>query len=163
MHLISLTTEDVTNYPEVKGNQFGFEGKVGVIRDMDCIVGFYTVEIDEPSIKLNEVEIIEECQGIGYGKMFIKALFDKYPSCNEIVGISLEDSEAFYAVIGANMFESCEECSYDVCNHHPDNLDGVQEMEKCDEYSSYEFRLKRESFHTYYVVSMAIGVAVGTV
>lgn len=142
-----IEIEDVSDYPEAKGTDFGFDGNVGVIRnDSDEIVGFCTINIDGPVIELSEIEIIDEQRGKGYGRQAVMELFRKYPECDIIEGKSLEDAVSFYAGFEDVTWSStCEDCSVLDCCHNPKyegNEDDL-EADACDEYSNNIFQIRR--------------------
>lgn len=143
---VRLSFEDVTNFPEAKETTFGFDGRCGVIRNNDnVLVGFYTLSIDVPVIELNELEIIDVYKGQGYGKSFMSSLFDTYRDCSQIVGQSADDAINFYISIGANLFDECEECTYDECQYSPTfKGDFDDASNQCDDHQEYRFRLFRD-------------------
>lgn len=78
--IITFKIENVDNIVKGKILEFGWEGECGVIRNINNIaVGFYTINIDEPIITLQEIEIIDEYQNQGYGTSFINELFNNIP------------------------------------------------------------------------------------
>lgn len=144
--MVTISFENVENIKEAKDTEFGFNGKSGVIRDKNVIVGFYNIYIDEPEITLNELEILDEFRFSGYGTQFLKALFNKYPECNEIVGNALEDSVGFYANLNTEFSDTCSSCLITSCECHPEaDIDNISQGQ-CDEYSENLFRIRKEEF-----------------
>lgn len=146
--MVNLTFENVDNCKEAKSTEFGFNSNAGVIRDKDIIVGFFTIGIDEPEIDLQELEIVEEYKGQGYGINFIEALFLKYPDCNEITGKALEDSASFYANLKAEFTDTCSTCPVTSCYYSPlcdEDIDDY-EAELCDDYSDNIFKITKKDF-----------------
>jgi hypothetical protein len=144
--MVTISSENVDNIKEVKDTEFGFNGKSGVIRDENVIVGFYNIYIDEPEITLEELEILDKFRFSGYGTQFLKALFDKYPECDEIVGNALEDSIGFYENLNAEFSDTCSSCSITSCECHPEVNVGNISQRQCDECSENLFRIRKEEF-----------------
>ena len=144
--MVKLSYEDVTNYPESVEAYFGFNGKSGVIRNDDNkLVGFYTINVDEPLVELCELEIVEDFRGMGYGRAFIEELFRKFKNCDTIEGQSTEEAVYFYATIGANFTDSCATCNYEGCfNSLFFKGAVVPHSDTCDDYSDNIFKIKRK-------------------
>lgn len=149
--MVRLSFENIDNMPEVKETEFGFSGNCGVIRnENDEIVGFFTVLIDEPVLKLQEIEILQKYQNKGYGKDTIRKIFDKYPIIEKIEGLATDTSVEFYLSLGAEFQDTCSDCSYDECFHNSKNSEADKDyddfVDTCDEYSEDCFVISRTKF-----------------
>lgn len=126
------------------------ESKVSVIINDDIVVGFlyYSLDIENLEINLHVIEILEEFQRNGYGRDTVIELFKKYPTIKNIKGLSHPDAVAFWAKIGADFFDTCEECDYTACTEHPDFDESDWDddeigLGRCDDYSEDNFMLNR--------------------
>jgi RimJ/RimL family protein N-acetyltransferase len=84
--MLTFQVENVDELQEAKDTEFGFNNRCGVIRESDAVVGFYNFYIDSPELHLQEIEILVEYQGNGYGTEFVKLLFEHHPEVNVITG-----------------------------------------------------------------------------
>lgn len=148
--MITINFKNVDNMEESKETEFGFSGRSGVIRNEEgSVIGFFTIDVDIPEIKLEELEILEKYRDMGYGRSFIGALFKKYPMAQEITGIGTEESEGFYDAIGAEIYSVCDTCEETECTNSPKCIiadDGNLSLDSCDEYSGCLFKIERKSF-----------------
>lgn len=144
---ITFQYENVDDMIEAKETEFGFNNNVGVIRNEEGkVVGFYDFYFSsDDTIKLQEIEIVFDLQGQGYGAEFIKELFRKNPEITQISGQATEGSVGFYERLGAWFYTSCFNCSSIDCSCHPDKKD-KRSGETCDDYSENNFTLEREVF-----------------
>lgn len=145
--MLKYQIENVDNLPQAKGTEFGFNSRCGVIRDSDAVVGFYNFYMDGPELHLQELEILMEYQGKGYGTEFIKLLFEHHPEVNVITGQATEESAAFYEALGAEWSDTCADCSHTDCTQHPQGTGADDHKEEtCDEYSEHIFFIYRDPF-----------------
>lgn len=128
----------------------GFKSTVDVILKDNTIVGFidYSFYLVDSTIEINLIEILEEHQHNGYGKETISELFKKHPNIKYIKGLSHPEATGFWCSIGADFRDTCEDCDYDACTHHPnfneDEWDGEYiGYGTCDDYSEDNFLLYR--------------------
>lgn len=75
----------------------------------------------------------------------------KYPNIKYIKGLSHPEATGFWCSIGADFYDSCEDCNYDACTEHPDFDEDEWDDEDigygpCDDYSEDNFTLSRNIF-----------------
>lgn len=147
--MIHLKIENIDDMKEIKETEFCFSGECGVIRnENNIIIGFFEINIDNTELELETIEILEDYQSQGYGTQFLDLLFERYPSINEIKGLSKEEAVDFYANYGAEFHETCSDCDCEECQFHPGNFSDDYESEDeetCDNYSEYNFIIKRKN------------------
>lgn len=144
--MLKYQIENVDNLPQAKGTEFGFNNRCGVIRENETVVGFYNFYIDGPELHLQELEILMEYQGNGYGTEFIKLLFEHHPEVSVITGQATEESTGFYITLGAEWNDTCTDCAYTDCAKHPQSTGTDHEGDVCANYSENMFTIYREPF-----------------